>query len=95
MSWINKHKRVWRVAILVLLLVAIMGPWTFDRINVPSEYPCSTPNIRLEGDFCGTPMSGIWIFSWMVGGFINAGVGLVTSALGFTEWAREFLFSLL
>ena len=94
MSWINKHKRVWRVAILVLLLVAIMGPWTFDRINVPSEYPCSTPNIRLEGDFCGTPMSGIWIFSWMVGGFINASVGLVMSATGFTEWAREFLFSL-
>ncbi len=66
MSWINKHKRVWRVAILVLLLVAIMGPWTFDRINVPSEYPCS---VRLEGDFCGTPMSGIWIFSWIIGGY--------------------------
>jgi hypothetical protein len=94
MSWINKHKRVWRVAILVLLLVAIMGPWTFDRINVPSEYPCSTPNIRLEGDFCGTPMSGIWIFFWMVGGFINASVGLVTGAMGFTEWTRAFLFSL-
>ena len=94
MSWIYKHKRVWRVAILVLLLVAIMGPWTFDRINVPSEYPCSTPNIRLEGDFCGTPMSGIWIFSWMVGGFINASVGFVTGAMGFTEWTRAFLFSL-
>ncbi len=94
MSWINKHKRVWRVIILVLLLVAIMGPWTFDRINVPSEYPCSTPNIRLEGDFCGIPMSGIWIFSMMAGGFINASVGLVMSATGFTEWTRVFLFSL-
>ena len=94
MSWINKQERVWRVAILVLLLVAIMGPWTFDLINVPSEYPCSTPNIRLEGDFCGIPMSGIWIFPWMVGGFINASVGLVTGAMGFTEWTRVFLFSL-
>jgi hypothetical protein len=96
MSWINKHKRVWRVAILVLLLVAIMGPWTFDRIHVPSEYPCSAPNIRLEGDFCGTPMSGIWIFSWIIGGFINTGVGLVTGATVFAdrggEFLREFLF---
>jgi len=91
MSWINEHKRVWRVAILVLLLVAIMGPWTFERINVPSEYPCSAPNIRLEGDFCGTPMSGIWIFFWIIGGFINAGVGLVTGATVFADRGGEFL----
>jgi len=44
----------------VLLPVAIMGPWVFDRISVPSEYAC-TPNVRLEGDFCGIPMPGIWI----------------------------------
>jgi hypothetical protein len=91
MSWINEHKRVWRVAILVSLLVAIMGPWTFDRINVPSEYPCSAPNIRLEGDFCGVPMSGIWIFFWIIGGVINTGVGLVTGATGFADRGGEFL----
>jgi hypothetical protein len=98
MSWINEHKRVWRVAILVSLLVAIMGPWTFDRINVPAEYPCSAPNIRLEGDFCGVPLSGIWIFSWMIGGFIIMGVGLVTGATGFAdnggEFLRAFLFTM-
>ena len=49
------------IAGLLSLLVAIMGPWTFDLIHVPSEYPCSAPFIRLEGDFCGTPMSGGWI----------------------------------
>jgi hypothetical protein len=91
MSWINEHKRVWRVAILVLLLVAIMGPWTFDRINVPAEYPCSAPDIRLEGDFCGMPISGIWIFSWMIGGFIIMGVELVTGATGFADSGGEFL----
>jgi hypothetical protein len=98
MSWINEHKRVWRVAILVSLLVAIMGPWTFDRINVPAEYPCSAPNIRLEGDFCGVPLSGIWIFSMMIGGFIIMGVGLVTGATGFAdnggEFLRAFLFTM-
>jgi hypothetical protein len=96
MSWINKHLRVWRVAILVLLLVAIMGPWTFgDRINVPSEYPCSAPWVRLEGDFCGMLLSGIGVFSWMVGGLINLGVRLATGATAFTDVARVLLFSLL
>ncbi len=94
MSWINKHKRVWRVAVLVLLLVAMAGPWTFDLINVPAKYPCSAPNIRLEGDFCGVPISGIRIFSWIIGGFISIGVGLVTGATGFVESARLFLVSL-
>ena len=59
-SWINEHKNGWRVALLVVVLVAIMGPWTFDPINVPSEYPCQAPYIRLDDDFCGTPLPGTW-----------------------------------
>lgn len=47
MLWMNEHKRVWRVAILVLLLAAIIGPWAYDRVNVPAEYPCAPPFIRL------------------------------------------------
>ena len=95
MLWINEHKNVWRVAILVVVLVAIMGPWTFDLIWVPSEYSCSAPFIRLDNDFCGTPLPGIWLFRWMASGFVYASAGLVTGAMVFIEWAREFLFSLL
>ena len=95
MSWINEHKNVGRVAVLMLLLVAMMGPWAFDLINVPAEYPCSAPNIRLDDDFCGTPLPGIWFFRWMVNGFVYASAGLVTGAMGFVEWTRVFLFSLL
>jgi hypothetical protein len=39
--WLHKHKNVWRVAVLVLLLVAMVAPWAFDVVDVPSEYPCS------------------------------------------------------
>jgi len=95
MSWISEHKKVWRGAILVLLLVAIMGPWTFELINVPSKYPCSPPFIRLEGDYCGEPMSGIWIFGWMVNVFIYTSAGLISGAMVFIEWVREALISLL
>jgi hypothetical protein len=87
MLWINEHKTIWRVAVLVLLLVAMMGPWAFDLIDVPSEYPCSAPYVRLEGDFCGMPLSA-------AGAFINISVGLVTGAIVFTDRAGEFVFSL-
>jgi hypothetical protein len=60
MIWINKHKRLWRTAALPLLIIALTGPWSFDLINVPAEYPCSLPNYRLEGDFCGIPFSLLW-----------------------------------
>lgn len=91
-SWINEHKNGWRAAVLIVLAVAVMGPWTFDRIHVPAEYPCS---FRLEGDFCGLPMSGIWLLLWMVYGFVRSSAGLVTGAMGFAESARLFLVSLL
>ncbi len=91
MSWINKHKRIWRAAILLLLLVALMGPWVFEQINVPAQYPCSPPFIRLGGDFCGIPLSGMRIFFGMVGGFISIVVGFVSGATILAGRAGEFL----
>ena len=38
MAWFQGHKTVWRMAILVLLLVALLGPWWYDLINVPAKY---------------------------------------------------------
>lgn len=70
MSWLSEHKRGWRLVILGLLLIAIVGPWTFDLINVPSEYSCSAPFIRLKGDYCGTPLSGMWILLTPLGALV-------------------------
>ena len=58
MVFLIRYKNVWRLLLLLLLFVALSGPWTLDLINVPAEYPCSAPFIRLEGDFCGLPLSG-------------------------------------
>lgn len=95
MLWMNEHKRVLRVAILVLLLVAIAGPWAYDQINVPAEYECSDPFIRLEGDFCGSPLSGIWMLSAITGALASIAVGVVTGTTVFTDRARELSFTLL
>jgi hypothetical protein len=59
----NHNKRIWRTAFLVLLVVALSGPWFFDRIHVPSQYACSAPHIRLDEYFCGTPLT----FAWLLG----------------------------
>lgn len=53
-----KSNPIWRLFILALLIAAIAGPWTYDLVNVPSEFPCSEPFIRLQGDYCGVPLSG-------------------------------------
>jgi hypothetical protein len=83
------------VVILLVMLVAIMGPWTFDVIWVPSEYSCSAPFVRLDNSFCGIPLTGMRLFRWMVEGFVYASAELVTGAMMFFEWTREFLLSLL
>lgn len=93
MSVINKHKKVLRVIVLALMGAAIIGPWLFDVIHVPSEYSCTAPNIRIKDDFCGLPLSGITIFSWMISGFIYAGNALVSGSMDFYDLRGEF-FSL-
>jgi hypothetical protein len=61
----------WHLLILALLLVSLMGPWTFDLINVPAKYACDMPVVRLYGDFCGFPMSGFQTVKWAAGGFFH------------------------
>jgi hypothetical protein len=39
LSWLNDGKRIWRVIALAMLVLAFLGPWAFDRILVPAEYP--------------------------------------------------------
>jgi hypothetical protein len=91
-SWINEHKTAWRVAALIVLVVAIMGPWFFDQIHVPAEYPCS---FRLEGDFCGMPTSGTYLLLGAVGELFCRSRDLLSGAMGLGEWARVFVIGLL
>lgn len=57
------RRRIWLGVALALVIAGLVGPWAFDRINVPAQYECSPPNIRLEGDFCGMPVRGVWVIS--------------------------------
>jgi hypothetical protein len=94
MSWLDDHKRVWRLVVLGLLLMAFVGPWAFELINVPSEYPCSAPFIRLQGDYCGTPVSGIAILPALLGELVNLAVQLVAGPAAIHDLGRRLLFIL-
>jgi hypothetical protein len=91
----KRHYRQWRIAFLVLLLITLIGPWTFDLIWIPSDHFCDPPYLQLNEDYCGIPLSGIWQFRWGLDIYIESGAGLVTGKLEFGDWVREFLFSLL
>jgi hypothetical protein len=57
---INEHKRNLRIVFLLLLVIAINGPWlAFDSMYVPSEPPfvCRPPNTRLSDNLCGEAKS--------------------------------------
>jgi hypothetical protein len=63
MSWFHQQARTWRLLGLALLVLALSGPWVYDLIHVPAAFTCSPPHVRLEGDFCGLPLSPLWLFS--------------------------------
>ena len=95
MLWLGKQKSVWRTAELALFLLAMVGPWGFDRVHVPSEYACSAPWRRLEGELCWLPMRGTGVLSDMARAFINISAELVTGTIAPTDIAGESLLSLL
>jgi len=91
MSWINEHKNIGRVAVLMLLLVAMMGPWTYTADGVPPAEWCRDPNILLENRRCVRLVSGATVLTFMPLAFLWMCVGLVTEETVLADRAREFL----
>jgi hypothetical protein len=85
MSWLTDRKRVWRVILLALLAISTLGPWAFEVIHVPARFPCSAPNVRLRGDFCGLPLP----FSW---GIINDLPAMLTDTAFWSYLVPNMMF---
>jgi hypothetical protein len=93
--WKNVNRNVWRVIVFLCLILAIIGPWWFDQIYVPSKYTCSSPFIRLEGDFCGKPMSGIWIFVFLASRVFELALEMFSGAIILSDVVSSILQILL
>ena len=63
MLWFKEHKRSWRAFFLVMLVVAMFGPWSFDRVSVPLPTTCSFPSIRLDDVLCSSPVPMAWLLA--------------------------------
>jgi hypothetical protein len=89
MDRIHENEHRFRAFVLGLLLVALLGPWVFDIIHVPGEFPCSAPWARVGGDFCGLPVPGI--YSLLGTGVVFLLPVLTTIALLWREGSRSWL----
>jgi hypothetical protein len=58
MSFVHEKEGFWRKMVLALFALAMLGPWSFDLLHVPAQYPCGGVTVRLAGDFCGFPVTG-------------------------------------
>jgi hypothetical protein len=94
-SWIVQRQNFWRGAILLLLLVAIFGPWVYTSDGVPPAEWCRAPNILLESDRCVRLESGATILTFMIGALPSVGPALVSGEIASGEIVRELLFILL
>jgi hypothetical protein len=93
MQLAHKYRKIWRIAIPILLLFALMGPWTIEQIFLPPQFSCSYPYVRLEGDFCGTTgYKGIVI---LPSAFISIFIDLVTRATSLTDRVDLVLLQML
>jgi len=73
-----------RWGILALMMVAIIGPWFYEVINVPSPNPC-TEGTRIDDDFCGIPVSGLQVFAIFFMNIFSSVFWLVTGDVSMRE----------
>lgn len=93
MAIVSRYVRVWRSLLLGVAVLSLFGPWAFDVINVPAQFACSPPFVRLDGDFCGQPAAGIRLVFWLAGGIVSIGGRLLAGEAAGTEllFAAAFL----
>lgn len=71
MSFIVENKVLLRKLVVAMFVISMLGPWAFDLLSVPAQFLCGYPNVRLNGDFCGAPLSGFRGFIWTSGNILD------------------------
>jgi hypothetical protein len=89
-SWLDEHRRTLRMALLVLLVVALAGPWTYTLDGVPPPEWCRPPLILLENGRCVRLVSGLSVLTFGIGALFSLSAQLVTGAMRIGRM-RDFL----
>ena len=92
MSTFGKNSRLYRTVALILLLIAMLGPWSYERVYMPPSTPCAAPNVQVAGDiYCGIPIP-IWM---EVLGQFRPAADLLTGEVTFSQWASLSILPLM
>jgi hypothetical protein len=74
MSGLLANKQYWRLVFMVLLVVALSGPWAiFDIISIPAPFECSEPWVRMDENFCGMLASPFGMIISAIGDSLKPG----------------------
>ncbi len=90
-GWISRRKNIVRAAVPFLLLLAIVGPWTYSSDGAPPAEWCRDPYILLESEHCVRLVSGAEVLAFMTGTFLSLNVQLVKGTLVLDDRARELI----
>jgi hypothetical protein len=83
--------QTWRKIIMILMIVAITGPWAIERLNIPIPNECDS-GFRLDEDFCGVEISGLFYFIMLFGNIFSSGFQLVVGEAKLQEFVVSILF---
>ena len=66
---IGKYHFFWRIAVALLMLGSLMGPWVIEDDGVPPPEWCDHPYVLLaddEGGTCVQLVTGAMLYSWFL-----------------------------
>ena len=83
--------QAWRKIIMVLMIVALSGPWAFERLNIPEPNRCDS-GFRMDEEFCGVEISGLFYFIMLFGNIFASGFQLVFGEAKLLEFVVSIIF---
>lgn len=89
MTWLKNRKKMWRMSMLLLLIISLIGPWGFDKLHIPAAYPCGASNIRLSEEICGMPIPGLSVLLWSIGNLMRT-IRMLLAGHEVTHWVAMF-----
>lgn len=92
MSTFSKHPHIWRSIGLLLLLLALFAPWTYEGVYMPPDSPCAWPNSQPAGHpYCGLALPVLL----EVAGLIPLAAALLGGDASLSQWAAYSALPLL
>lgn len=79
--------------LLLLLMAAFLGPWTYTMDGAPPAEWCTSPYLLLDNGRCGSLVSGASILFFVGANFAGLVAGLVNGEMALVDAVVQFMLS--